>query len=401
MSVNRKARILWKQLFTWMIMACMLCACGADGSGAAKDQTENDPEDPDLWYGAAASAMNILTDRFAYQQDDNGCLYYFDVEEGKAEVICRDPQCSHEDSNCPAWFEGGIYPIRREAGKIYYYARPYEENPGALSLYEMNEDGSHRRKLCNVTEKATLIFQVLRCGDKVLISGMNQYDENQVPLDQQESFLVIHDLQTNQAKTLFSGQETASALGTMCLFDDEVRIPYSYYDTSEEEFLSHGEEADFRKEHQLKEWICVHLPDQTMDRIPLPLMENDGIPVSEQELLISFDDTWKTYHVDTGDYKESGTFEGDGLAPVCLFSDQNRMAVSYDTKGKELLYWKYEDAALRPLGRVKNIYLTAAFEHTAYGMLIDEETGNGKTILLNTEDMMQGKFDSYRIIDMP
>ena len=74
-------------------------------------------------------------------------LTHIDVETGECIPVCNQPQCSHDNTKCPAVFEGYIDEMYCYDGKLYFIKY---SNEGKAILVQTKIDGTDRKELFEI-----------------------------------------------------------------------------------------------------------------------------------------------------------------------------------------------------------------------------------------------------------
>lgn len=176
------------------LAAGSLSACGADASSADGGQSQKAGMKGELSLLTSGSNYNDCAAEhgYYYLNEEGDHIMYVDYESRKELYLCSRPGCKHDTEECPSY----INETERLTGNSLFYYKDHlylfshdfdndgttaidyladgSEPMGDLSvvsspaaLYQMNPDGTERKKVCSFDEGAALEDTVL-CDDSGL-----------------------------------------------------------------------------------------------------------------------------------------------------------------------------------------------------------------------------------------
>ena len=201
-------------------LSLVMCACSAHGSVSSDVSTVFEPEisskgsDLDSFVfnnRIAGIQCDFAESDLAYYYCPMGgqFLYYYDKQNGDYAPLCSKPDCLHNTDACMAYV-GRLFnnSLCCSEGKLFWMSvSKYMDKPN-VALWSMNEDGSGRTILLDLTEQLymkeyNIIFSAIHQGKAFLFSDA-QTLENEKPIDKL-SVLVL-DLNTKEIKTIFQNK---------------------------------------------------------------------------------------------------------------------------------------------------------------------------------------------------
>ena len=128
-----------------LLILCFLCSC--------MKAKEGEPLTGEQGFDISSASPLCETDSGVYffreGKDHFQYLHYLDHVSGKAVPVCGKADCMHNTDSCNAWFGPIVceYSLYWSGQKLYVWAAPGSHS----ALYEMNADGSDRRKVAECT----------------------------------------------------------------------------------------------------------------------------------------------------------------------------------------------------------------------------------------------------------
>lgn len=151
-----------KRIFAFVLAMCLsLAACGSVPSQPESSTpetetliptTENEIVQPMPGYDA--QNRYLLTDIISFQETDtffcgSNCignyLHYYDKQSGISGVVCANPICTHDSSDCGAYIQSGAN-LSVYDGKLYWIARETQDGK-EFYLWQSDLSGMNRKKV--------------------------------------------------------------------------------------------------------------------------------------------------------------------------------------------------------------------------------------------------------------
>ncbi len=226
----KKIRIL--SIFVLVIL--LVTGCANPNSQTDLEQTDVFDTDRAL-PGYDAQNKYLLADLLSFQEtDDFFCgsnslgryLQYYDKTSGISGVLCADPACSHDSSECGAYMKKGAT-FSVYDGKLYWIADDGRDN----YLWQSDLSGTNRKKIKSLSfENIIMAYQpqryVIHRGNLYMLGRSNSVTGTQVgdrisllstSLDNSEDITVLYDNifeQGAQATVRFVGKSAYLSIVT-------------------------------------------------------------------------------------------------------------------------------------------------------------------------------------------
>ena len=210
-------------------------------TGCTNPNSQTDPEQTDVFDtdmalpGYDAQNKYLLADLLSFQEtDDFFCgsnsigryLQYYDKTSGISGVLCADPACSHDSSECGAYMKKGAT-FSVYDGKLYWIADDGRDN----YLWQSDLSGTNRKKIKSLSfENIIMAYQpqryVIHRGNLYMLGRSNSVTGTQVgdrisllstSLDNSEDITVLYDNifeQGAQATVRFVGKSAYLSIVT-------------------------------------------------------------------------------------------------------------------------------------------------------------------------------------------
>ncbi len=210
-------------------------------TGCTNPNSQTDPEQTDVFDtdmalpGYDAQNKYLLADLLSFQEtDDFFCgsnsigryLQYYDKTSGISGVLCADPACSHDSSECGAYMKKGAT-FSVYDGKLYWIADDGRDN----YLWQSDLSGTNMKKIKSLSfENIIMAYQpqryVIHRGNLYMLGRSNSVTGTQVgdrisllstSLDNSEDITVLYDNifeQGAQATVRFVGKSAYLSIVT-------------------------------------------------------------------------------------------------------------------------------------------------------------------------------------------
>lgn len=143
----------------------------------------------DGWTIGFANCGPLSEDGY-YYIDDN-FLYFMDIENGNAVILCSKTACKHDKETdekklyaCEAFFP--VCTILFYSDGYIYYDKYEEENPNAIHLYRRNADGTEEKKVATLCEAFFSQTTSVEISAYIAADGMLYYSASIYELVQTE-----------------------------------------------------------------------------------------------------------------------------------------------------------------------------------------------------------------------
>lgn len=201
-----------KRIVLLMLILCLLLSgCVGTGDPTGPGQTTT----PIMGYDAQNKYRGVVPGVFAFQEtEDAFCgsgflddvLYYYDKATGISGVLCADPSCTHNASECGANVDMGGFFYAGE-GKAYWIQKGSMGDGWDRFLYRGDLTGTNRELVKRISMEAVIRkynpqwFEIHRDrlylqGQKNVVSGVNTYEQVTLvstSLDSSEEYTVLFD----------------------------------------------------------------------------------------------------------------------------------------------------------------------------------------------------------------
>lgn len=225
-----------------ILVSVILLVSGCTNQNSQTDPAQTDMFDTDIALpGYDAQNKYLLADVLCFQEtDDFFCgsnslgryLQYYDKTSGISGVLCADPACSHDSSECGAYIKKGAT-FSVYDGKLYWIADDGREN----YLWQSDLSGTNRKKIKRLSyENVIMTYQpqryVIHRGNLYMLGSSNSVIGTQVgdrislvstSLDNSEDITVLYDNifeQGAQATVRFVGKSVY--LSILAFSDNEA-----------------------------------------------------------------------------------------------------------------------------------------------------------------------------------
>ena len=209
-----------KRMVLWMLTLCLLLT-GCAGIGDQTEQTGPEAMVPVLGYDAQDKYRGVIPGVFAFQEtEDVFCgsgfftdiLYYYDKATGISGVLCADPSCTHDSSECGARADMGGFFYAGE-GKAYWVQQGSMSDGWDRFLYRGDLSGTNREQVKRIGMEDVIReynpqwFEIHRDrlylqGQKDVVEGVNTYKRVTLvstSLDSSEEYTVLFDEKFDRA----------------------------------------------------------------------------------------------------------------------------------------------------------------------------------------------------------
>lgn len=209
-----------RKLLSVLIVMCLLLA-GCGGVGDPTQPTIPDNGEPVLGYDAQNKYRGVVPGALAFQEtEDAFCgagflgdtLYYYDKNAGVSGVLCADPSCAHDSSECGAKLDMGGFFYAGD-GKAYWIQKGSMDNGWDRTLYKGDLFGTNREKVKVISTQDVIYkynpqwFVIHRGrlylqGQKDVVEGVNTYKRITLvssTLDSSEEYTVLFDEKFDRA----------------------------------------------------------------------------------------------------------------------------------------------------------------------------------------------------------
>ena len=209
-----------KRMVLWMLTLCLLLT-GCAGIGDQTEPTGPETVVPVLGYDAQNQYRGVIPGVFAFQEtEDVFCgsgfftdvLYYYDKASGISGVLCADPSCTHDSSECGARADMGGFFYAGE-GKVYWVQQGSMSDGWDRFLYRGDLSGTNREQVKRIGMEDVIReynpqwFEIHRDrlylqGQKDVVEGVNTYKRVTLvstSLDSSEEYTVLFDEKFDRA----------------------------------------------------------------------------------------------------------------------------------------------------------------------------------------------------------
>ncbi len=388
-----------KRMVLWMLTLCLLLT-GCVGTVEPANPT--DPTGPDngstvLGYDVQNKYRGVVPGALAFQEtEDAFCgmgfmgeiLHYYDKTTGISGVLCADPSCTHDSSECGANTDMGGFFYAGE-GKAYWIQKGSMDNGWDRTLYKGDLFGTNREKV-KVISTQDMIYEynpqwfvvhrdrLYLQGQKDVVEGVNTYKRITLvstTLDSSEEYTVLFDEKFDRAVHPYVRFVGDDIYLTLQIFPEggpfDVKIIKINTKTGETEMIYEETEMP---EYIGPAWVTVqgriYLPGGSDDRAYVWKLEN-----GKRVEVIS----WAT------DISTAPTIM-DGVAVLFYKNDGIRYAEIADLSGQMLYSGKLFPESIPGIEGDPN----------EFGLM--EIGGDADKIILNLQNITQNEMVDYTVM---
>lgn len=153
-----------KMVAIFLSMIFLLTACSSADKSTAENIQGSDPADgeyqSDFQNGLVAGSPEGY---YFFHLSDIDYMYFFDRNTKQVVPLCGKADCSHDSSDCDAYFPAEIFRTRdiKYSGGYLYMLGLSEANADEWALYRISRDGSSREKVMKLCTAASWDSQYL------------------------------------------------------------------------------------------------------------------------------------------------------------------------------------------------------------------------------------------------
>ena len=204
-----------KRIVLWLLALCLLLAGCRGDTNPAENMGSISGRDAQNKYRGTASGV------FAFQETEElffgssllgKNVYYYDKASGISGVLCADPSCTHDSSDCGACMEKGGFFYAGE-GKAYWLQQGQMRDGWDYFLYKGALSGTNRQLVKRISMENVIQkynpqwYEIHRdklyfLGQKDVVEGVNTYTRVTLvstPLDGSQDYTVLFEETFDQA----------------------------------------------------------------------------------------------------------------------------------------------------------------------------------------------------------
>lgn len=298
-------------------------------------------------------------DGIYYIQSETGyeVLKYVDKKTAKETVLCQKLNCKHNSTECPAVCEDGkiMSSMAYSNGKLYYMVLNLMEEPMALNLYCMNQNGTGKKLLHKFENQWSIPNGSGLYKGKLFLSipTMEQFEDGTGAISAEPS-LLMYDLNSGEETLILDGREGNGTFAVPCGGSEETIY---FWETG----FYEDQGCVFKQYDFAENKIITVLEAEKTD---MQLIRDDTIyiqPVTGGEL--------QSYHTETMEYENilywtddvSTVYVKDGyLELVKETAENDKIRLSYnwfDLKNGKYLFDEYQSGQVfQVIGRLEHAY---------------------------------------------
>lgn len=360
-----------------------LCSCSGRDAAVSTD-----------WY--------ITYDMYSYSDKgffyyDNNYIRYADIESRQDVLICDNPDCKHDRTNCSAAFDSLMYGIIHENNNLYFITNYGADKLGQFFFYQSDVNGENRKKLGTI-ENVQYIHGIQYYDNYILISFYNTFDDNLKEMHQRQTGIYLYDRTENKGRILFSEKATDAFINSMTVINDTVYFTYFYIDLTPEQVMEHAGDYNYLSNYLHSNLYSVQLENGEAVKLVDNAESNGYIKGQGDTLLYLRDNMLYMYNVST---KEENKISDENLKMVPTFGNISSVFFNPDPETNGAIYYQYvEGDSLKEIGRSdKYYYPIAVFPDITYAWDFSGD-GNGVVGFFNTKDFLKGKYTNFYTFDV-
>lgn len=377
--MERNKNAVWLILCMAVVLMLSGCAGGHEGSGTNADI-----------LAIAGNDYITYTDSGVFYITGDGLLAFMDSESQMETVVCDRPGCAHDDKDCYAYF--GAFAYACIEGDSLLILSPYGmEKVGDMFLYTADLNGANRKQIFQFDGAIDTIMQVLFTEDYVVISCVNNMDENYEMLDYNHAALWVYDRNAGTAKEYWKKDAYGACINTVTIKENQMYFYTDYSDFNRQEYAK-ASKAD-REAHFHQEIWSVSLADGTESLIS---------EVSDENYVITFLDDLLVY-CDGGDVIGMDVNSGNqkvlaaDMIPVLSASFDQLICVKFADESNDSAYYEISpDGSQRQLGNYSgDISIKAIFNSYTHALYFGLPSGSAISVGYRTADVLEGALGTF------
>lgn len=210
----------------YIFTALFVCSILIFLNGCGTESNANNPGNQQDIVTSFVIPSFANNDGYLYFNHVNNLITYYDFKQKKSFPVCDKPNCTHNSSECRAYFpEGNVDNLVIYRQKIYFWLSEGSDS----SLYVEDASGSNRKKLLTLDKLAPRTRVIYEGGKVYYDSDMQTIDQNGTPGKNYEDKQSLGCTDLSTGKNVVIGSERVSKYGGLSLLGYyHGKLYYSY-----------------------------------------------------------------------------------------------------------------------------------------------------------------------------